>query len=135
VVEAISWLEKHDKRSLPIERTPQCIQNAAKKSHNRCSRYIAEQMDLLTPVVTITNNKSWTFTKDGKTHNKFKGHLTRQVYAQVCEKLFSDSDNEKKQSFIARILLEGRDAAVAYDRDIEIKDIDDIRSKYGEVKS
>jgi len=131
VVEAIQWLEKHDKRSTPTERTAKGIQDAAKKSHNRCSRYIAEQMDLLTPFVTITNGKSWTFTKDGKTVNKFKGHLTRQIYAQVCEKLFSDSDNEKKQSFIARILLEGRDAAVAYDRDIEIKDIDVIKTKYG----
>jgi|GEM_PF-1258128 len=135
VVEAIEWLEKYDKRSIPIERTAKAIQDAAKKSHNRCSRYIAEQMDLLTPFVNITNGKTWTFTKDGKTVNKFKGHLTRQIYAQVCEKLFSDSDNEKKQSFIARILLEGRDAAVAYDRDIEIKDIDVIRAKYGEVKS
>lgn len=135
VVEAIAWLEKYDKRSIPAERTAKAIQDAAKKSHNRCSRYIAEQMDLLTPFVTITNGKSWTFTKDGKTVNKFKGHLTRQIYAQVCEKLFSDSDNEKKQSFIARILLEGRDAAVAYDRDIEIKDVDDIKAKYGEVKS
>lgn len=135
VVEAIAWLEKYDKRSLPNERTPQAIQDAAKKSHNRCSRYIAEQMDLLAPTVTITNGKSWTFKKDGKTANKFKGHLTRQIYAQVCEKLFSDSDNEKKQSFIARILLEGRDAATAYDRDIEIKDIDIIKTKYGEVKS
>jgi hypothetical protein len=135
VVEAIKWLEKYDKRSIPTERTAKGIQEAAKKSHNRCSRYIAEQMDLLTPFVTITNGKSWTFTKDGKTVNKFKGHLTRQIYAQVCEKLFSDSDNEKKQSFIARILLEGRDAAVAYDRDIEIKDIDVIRAKYGEVNS
>ena len=134
VVEAIEWLEKYDKRSIPTERTAKAIQEAAKKSHNRCSRYIAEQMDLLTPLVTITNGKSWTFTKDGKTVNKFKGHLTRQIYAQVCEKLFSDSDNEKKQSFIARILLEGRDAAVAYDRDIEIKDIDVIKTKYGEVK-
>jgi hypothetical protein len=135
VVEAIEWLEKYDKRSIPIERTAKGIQDAAKKSHNRCSRYIAEQMDLLIPFVTITNGKSWTFIKDGKTVNKFKGHLTRQIYAQVCEKLFSDSDNEKKQSFIARILLEGRDAAVAYDRDIEIKDIDVIRVKYGEVNS
>jgi hypothetical protein len=135
VAEAIKWLEKYDKRSIPTERTAKGIQDAAKKSHNRCSRYIAEQMDLLTPFVTITNGKSWTFTKDGKTVNKFKGHLTRQIYAQVCEKLFSDSDNEKKQSFIARILLEGRDAAVAYDRDIEIKDIDVIRVKYGEVNS
>jgi len=135
VVEAITWLEKYDKRSLPTERTAKGIQEAAKKSHNRCSRYIAEQMDLLIPFVTITNGKTWTFTKDGKTVNRFKGHLTRQIYAQVCEKLFSDSDNEKKQSFIARILLEGRDAAVAYDRDIEIKDIDVIRVKYGEVNS
>jgi len=133
VVDAIAWLETRDKRSLPTERTAKAIQEAAKKSHNRCSRYIAEQMDLLTPFVTITNGKSWTFTKDGKTVNKFKGHLTRQIYAQVCEKLFSDSDNEKKQSFIARILLEGRDAAVAYDRDIEIKDIEVIKAKYGNV--
>ncbi|MBW4450832.1 MAG: telomere resolvase [Spirirestis rafaelensis WJT71-NPBG6] len=133
VVDAIAWLETHDKRSLPTERTAKAIQEAAKKSHNRCSRYIAEQMDLLTPFVTITNGKAWTFTKDGKTVNKFKGHLTRQIYAQVCEKLFSDSDNEKKQSFIARILLEGRDAAVAYDRDIEIKYIEVIKAKYGNV--
>jgi hypothetical protein len=133
VVDAIAWLETRDKRSISNERTAKAIQEAAKKSHNRCSRYIAEQMELLTPFVTITNGKAWTFTKDGKTVNKFKGHLTRQIYAQVCEKLFSNSDNEKKQSFIARILLEGRDAAVAYDRDIEIKDIEVIKAKYGNV--
>jgi hypothetical protein len=90
-------------------------------------------MDFTKPLLLHHKCKSWTFTKNGKTVNKFKGHLTRQIYAQVCEKLFSDSDNEKKQSFIARILLEGRDAAVAYDRDIEIKDIEVIKAKYGNV--
>lgn len=122
VVAAINWLEEYDKRTLPINREKEAIQKAASKSHNRCSRYISETMSKLELKVEITNGKSWL---DSKGNNVFKGHLTRQIYAQICAELFAP-DTQKKHSYIADILLESRDAAPSYDRDIEIIDIDKI---------
>ena len=122
VIDAIEWLEKHGKRTLPTERTYEGLQKAAKKSHNRCSRYISETMSKLENLVEITNDKTW---NDNKGQNVFKGHLTRQIYAQVCAKLYK-SDDQKKHSYIADILLESRDAAPSYDRDIKIVDADKI---------
>ena len=122
IIDAINWLETHDKRTLPTERTYEGLQKAAKISHNRCSRYISETMTKLQELVEITNDKDWL---DGKGNNIFKGHLTRQIYAQICAEKFVPND-QKKHSYIADILLESRDAAPSYDRDIEIIDIENI---------
>ena len=80
-------------------------------------------MTNLQKLCPITNNKNWTG-ENGK--NRFKGHLCRQIYAQICGELFK-GDNRKKRAFISRILLENREAALNYDRDIEIKDIDKVK--------
>lgn len=119
VIDAIKWLEERDKRTIPTDRSYEGIQQAAKQSHNRCSRYIAETMQKLQELVDITNNKTW---KDVKGNNIFKAHITRQIYAQICAELFAP-DDQKKQSFIGDILLESREAAPSYDRDITILDI------------
>ena len=123
IIDAIKWLEKGDKRTIPDERTYEGLQKAAKKSHNRCSRYISETMTKLEEYVDITNDKTW---KDIKGNNVFKGHLTRQIYAQICSEIFVP-DDQKNHSFIADILGESRDAAPSYDRDIEVIDIEDIK--------
>ncbi|BAY14240.1 protelomerase family protein [Calothrix sp. NIES-2098] len=134
VVNAINWLESHGKRTIPTERTPEALQAAAKKSHDRCSRYIAEAMDKLSVYCQIINNKSWEVTENGKLVNKFKGHLCRQIYAQVCSGLFNDSNESKKRAYISRILLENRDAALIYDRDIEVKDWDELKQLCGVIE-
>ncbi len=134
IVEAVEWLEKHGKRTLPPkERTVEGIQKAAKDSHNRCSRYIAEAMDRLVGYCEILNGKDWAVTEKGKVVNKFKGHLCRQIYAQVCSGLFHDSNETKKRAYISRILLENRDAALIYDRDIEIKDWEELSELCGSL--
>lgn len=122
IVKAIQWLENFKKRTIPHDRTYKGLQKAAKESHNRCSRYISETMTKLESFVDITNNKTW---KDSKKQNVFKGHLTRQIYAQICSKLFVPHD-QKKHSYIADILLESRDAAPTYDRDIEVIDFEEL---------
>ena len=127
IMDAIQWLELNNKRTIPTERTSEAIQKAAKTSHNRCSRYISETMTNLQKLCPITNNKNWTG-ENGK--NRFKGHLCRQIYAQICGELFK-GDNRKKRAFISRILLENREAALNYDRDIEIKDIDKVKNLCG----
>jgi hypothetical protein len=155
---AINWLEANNKRSLPIERTPKGFQEAAKISHNKCSRYISEQMQLLTKYCPITNGKTWEGIENGKSVNKFKGHLTRQIYAQVTSAMFNNPDNVKKIAYIAKILGESVDAAAMYDRDVkkiayiakilgesvdaaamydrdvEIKDLETIKEKYGIIE-
>jgi len=127
IIDAIQWLEIHDKRTLPTERTSEAIQKAAKISHNRCSRYISESMLKLQKYCPILNDKEW-IGDDNK--NRFKGHLCRQIYAQICAELFKGNDS-KKRAFISRILLENREAALNYDRDIEIKDINEISKLCG----
>ena len=121
IIDAIKWLEEGDKRTIPSERTYEGLQKAAKESHSRCSRYISETMAKLVNLVEFDDNsgvKSW---KDNRGRNTFKGHLTRQIYAQVCAKKFKP-ESQKRQSYIAEILLENRDAAPNYDRDIEVMD-------------
>lgn len=129
VVAAIEKLNEWGKRTVPVENTSKAIQEAAKQSHNRCSRYIAETMRKLQKLVKVTNGKTW---YDGNGKNLFKGHITRQIYAQTCSKLFK-GDDRKTRAYISRILLENRDAALVYDRDIEIKDADKIQEQYGGV--
>ena len=131
LVLAIQWLQDNDKRTIPSERTVKEIQKAANKSHSRCSRYIASTMKELQKYCPITNNKQWE-SSDGD--NKFKGHITRQIYAQTCEGLFNDPNERKKRAFINEILLESRDASVPYDRDVNIVDIEEIRQSYGTIK-
>jgi len=133
VVEAINWLEFYGKRTLPKAREVEAIQKAAKESHNRCSRYIAETMDTLAVYCSITNGKEWIVEENGKKVNKFKGHLTRQIYAQVCDGLFHDKHETKKRAYISRILLENRAAALSYDRDIEIVDIEELKELCGSL--
>lgn len=131
VCEAIAWLEEHGKRTLPTERSVEALQLAAKLSHNRCSRYIAEAMDKLADKCEITNGKDWEVKEGNKIVNKFKGHLNRQIYAQICSALFNDSNDRKKRAYISRILLENRDAALSYDRDVEVVDIAEIKDICG----
>lgn len=126
IINAIKWLEEGDKRTLPTERTYEGLQDAAKKSHNRCSRYISETMSKLEDLVEFSEDSKIKTWDDSKGKNVFKGHLTRQIYAQVCAELFKP-DNQKKHSYIADILLENRDAAPSYDRDIEVIDTEDIK--------
>ncbi|MBP5976608.1 hypothetical protein HW132_28715 [Brasilonema sp. CT11] len=131
VVDAIAWLDQHQKRTLPTERSVEALQLAAKKSHDRCSRYIAESMEKLADKCQITNGKDWEVKEGNKMVNKFKGHLNRQIYAQICSALFNDSNERKKRAFISRILLENRDAALSYDRDVEVLDISEVRELCG----
>lgn len=133
VVDAIAWLEFYGKRTLPEAREVAAIQKAAKLSHDRCSRYIAETMETLANLCPIQNGKEWEVMENGKEVNKFKGHLTRQIYAQICSGLFHDKHESKKRAFISRILLENRDAAQSYDRDIEIVDMDELRVLCGSL--
>lgn len=134
VVNAIAWLEKFNKRTLPESRNVDAIQKAAKVSHDRCSRYIAEAMATLCSLCQITNGKEWVVAEANKQSNKFKGHLNRQIYAQVCSALFNDANESKKRVYISRILLENRDAALSYDRDIEIQDTDDLKALCGSFR-
>ncbi len=127
IVGAIDWLDKQGKRTVPTQRTVEALQLAAKKSHNRCSRYIAETMERLADKCKIVNGKAWEVNENGKVINKFKGHLCRQIYAQICAGLFNDPNERKKRAFISRILLENREAALSYDRDVEVRDVDSIR--------
>lgn len=133
VVDAIEWLAVYQKRTIPQERVPKAIQDAAKKSHDKCSRYIAEVMETLSKCCLITNNKQWIVVEGGKEVNKFKGHLCRQIYAQVCEGLFNDPNETKKRAFINKILLESRDASVPYDRDINVTDINEVKAICGKL--
>ena len=130
-MEAIAWLEQQGKRTLPTERSVDALQLAAKKSHDRCSRYIAEAMEKLADKCVITNDKNWEVTEGNKIVNKFKGHLNRQIYAQICSALFNDSNERKKRAYISKILLENRDAALSYDRDVEVVDIAEIKDICG----
>lgn len=134
IVNAINWLEQFSKRTLPESRTVEAIQKAAKLSHDRCSRYVAETMAMLCGLCEIINGKEWVVIEGSKQVNKFKGHLNRQIYAQVCSALFNDANESKKRAYISRILLENRDAALSYDRDIEIQDIDALRKLCGSFR-
>ncbi len=48
--------------------------------------------------------------------------------------MLNDANESKKRAYISRILLENRDAALSYDRDIEIQDINALGELCGSFK-
>lgn len=131
VVSAIRWLEAYGKRSIPQSRDMDGLQSAAKKSHDLCSRYISEAMGDLECLVPIVNGKSWSFVEDGKIKSKFKGHLCRQLYAEIAAIFYHDDSESKKRAYITEILGESSaSASLPYDRDVKIADAQEIKEKY-----
>jgi len=135
ILKAIEWLDAYGKRVLPEVREYKALQAAAKKAHDSHSRYIAETMDNLSKYCKITNQKTWEYMEEGKERSKFKGHLCRQIYAEICASLYHDDSETKKRTFISQILIESNSSAtLPYDRDIKIKDIDRLKELCGTFK-
>lgn len=136
IIKAIEWLEAYGKRVIPEVREYKALQVAAKKSHDLSSRYISNAMDNLIQYCPITNGKTWEYLEGGKERSKFKGHLCRQIYAEVCASLFHDDSETKKRAFISKVLLESNSSAtMPYDRDIKIRDIERLKELCGTFKN
>jgi len=128
-IEALAWLEMNGKRCLPKSYSFDDKKDAAKKSHNRYSRYLSEKTkDICNQLIKIEGNESWTLDNT----DRRKTHLFRQIYAQIACELFFDK-TEKKPQILTKILghsdskTSTKYASQAYDADVNIIDLEEIR--------
>ena len=127
IIAGIEWLDKSCKRVKVVDSN---YQDAAKKSHDKYSRYLSASVkDLLGKYVRL-NSSDDTWYHGGK--DRKKCHLLRQIYAQVAYPLFFKGSKQKLNQVIASImghnddLSASRASAVCYDADVIVVDIKDI---------
>ncbi len=135
IVEAMKWLEANNKRIIPDDYTLESIQKAAKKAHDNFSKYLSQMAEkVCTSYIVLDEGDNWEYQDEkGKTKDRRKSHLFRQIYGQVVYPVFYADSNRK----LAQILIEvmghsdtpsSRSFAFSnYDSDIEVRDIEAIK--------
>jgi len=119
VINAISWLDSWRKRITPADDSFGEQQRAAKKAHDKYSRYLSQSAKAtLTELVDI--NGDWIH--EGK--DRRKCHLFRQIYGQLAYKRFYAGSGRKIGQVLTEILGHAdsagsrKFAAESYDADI-----------------
>jgi integrase len=119
VINAISWLDSWRKRIAPADDSFGEQQKAAKKAHDKYSRYLSQSAKAtLTELVDIDGD----WIHEGK--DRRKCHLFRQIYGQVAYKRFYAGSGRKIGQVLTEILGHAdsagsrKFAAESYDADI-----------------
>jgi hypothetical protein len=82
---AIGWLEMMNKRVSPVSRSLEDKQNAAKKSHDRFSRYLSEIANEIMPSrLELADGANWELDEN---RSRIKPYLARQIYLQLISKI------------------------------------------------
>lgn len=126
VVEAVKWLEEHGKR----ESTPRA-------AHNRFSRYLNEKAKSVCGYI-VSPKSNWyeTTNKKGKSADRRKCHLFRQIYGQVAIEVFYPREKgmgRKAKSILGEIMGHAdtatslNHAADCYDADVFVTDADQLK--------
>jgi len=138
VLQAMQWLEANGKRCLPIDDSDEAQAKAAKAAHDRFSRYLSEKAKsvcdmYIQPVEGASLVKP---DESGKLKDRRNCHLMRQVYGQLVIPLFHPSVQgvrRKSSQILTEIMGHSnressiKHAATAYDTDIFIVDVDDVK--------
>ena len=118
VIGGINWLDSWRKRIAPADDSFESQQKAAKKAHDKYSRYLSQAAkEALTELVDIAGD----WITDGK--DRRKCHLLRQIYGQLAYKRFYAGSGRKIGQVLTDILGHGdsvsqRRFAASYDADI-----------------
>lgn len=135
VVDGIQWLESHGKRETPEDNSPESQKKAAKKAHDRFSRYLsAKAKEICDKYIVIEAGGNWE-NEDGKGKMKDRRtcHLFRQIYGQIAIPVFFPQGRKPKQILTeimghSNYASSRKHAAEAYDADVEVKDIEAIKA-------
>jgi len=132
---AIQWLEMMNKRVVPASRSLEDKQDAAKKCHDRFSRYLSEVASQVMPNhLVLADGASWDLAEN---RSRIKPYLSRQIYLQIISKLVQASvnngvsiDSDLAVTYYSGhyLSVDGKDAnAENYLADIVISDIEAIK--------
>jgi len=132
---AIQWLEMMNKRTVPASRNLEDKQDAAKKCHDRFSRYLSEVASQVMPDhLVLADGASWDLAEN---RSRIKPYLSRQIYLQIISKLVQGSvsngvsiDPDLAVTYFSGhyLSVDGKDAnAENYLADIVISDMEAIQ--------
>ena len=131
---AIQWLQMMNKRTVPASRSLEDKQDAAKKCHDRFSRYLSEVASQVMPNhLVLADGASWDLAENLR---RIKPYLSRQVYLQIISKLVQKAvtngvsiDPDLAVTYYSGhyLSVDGKDAnAENYLADIVISDLEEI---------
>lgn len=136
VLTAVEWLESHGKREIPTSTSFDDQQKAAKKAHDRFSRYLSETAKEVCEFIGKDPDASWYVEREGsKPKDRRNCHLFRQIYGQVVIPVFfphSDGRGRKPKQILTEVMGHSnrassqKHAAEAYDSDVFVVDIDEV---------
>jgi len=133
-------MDKREKSDFAID-DDITIKNKAKKTHQRFSRYLNEDVKkVFSDNVSINNDGEIVLNyDDGYKKNRANCHLMRQIYSQIAYQIFyyNKQIGKKKHFVLAEILghesneQNAKKASENYDSDFEIVDYDVIAETIG----
>ena len=133
---AIGWLEMMNKRVIPVSRSHDDKQIAAKKAHDRFSRYLSEIANEIMPSrLELADGAKWELDEN---RSRIKPYLARQIYLQIISKMVHKAvnngmsiDPDLAVTYYSGhyLSVDGKDAnAENYLADIVISDLEAIES-------
>lgn len=136
VIDGIKWLQNNSKRVVCLDDSYEAQQIAAKKAHDRFSRYLSEvAKKIISDYVVVGSPDDWMLADEsGKKKDRRKCHLFRQVYGQCVFPVFFEGSGRKLNQVLTEVmghsnsLSSRKHAAENYDSDCFVKDIEAIKS-------
>ena len=135
VINGIKWLEDNKKRVICEADSYEAQQVAAKKAHDKFSRYLSEvAKKIISDYVVVGSPDDWELADEsGKKKDRRKCHLFRQIYGQCVFPVFFESSGRKLNQILTEVMGHSssassrKHAAENYDSDCFVKDIEGIK--------
>jgi hypothetical protein len=136
VINGIQWLEDNSKRVICLDDSYESQQVGAKKAHDRFSRYLSEvAKKIISDYVVVGSPDDWMLADEsGKSKDRRKCHLFRQVYGQCVFPVFFSESGRKLNQVLTEVMGHSssassrKHAAENYDSDCFVKDIEEIKA-------
>jgi hypothetical protein len=136
VISGIQWLEDNSKRVICESDSYEAQQTAAKKAHDRFSRYLSEvAKKIISDYVVVGSPDDWMLADEsGKKKDRRKCHLFRQIYGQCVFPVFFENSGRKLNQVLTEVMGHSssassrKHAAENYDSDCFVKDIEEIKA-------
>jgi hypothetical protein len=129
------WLEANNKRIISDDYSRQGIHKAAKKAHDNFSKYLSQMAQkVCDSYIILDEGARWEYIdENGKTRDRRKSHLFRQIYGQVVYPVFYANSNRELAQILIKVMGHSKTpssrsfAFSNYDSDIEVRDIEAIK--------
>ncbi|PHJ55779.1 hypothetical protein VF14_31795 [Nostoc linckia z18] len=136
VLEGMKWLEVREKRAIPEDESFTAQQKAAKKAHDKYSRYLSEvAKTICDKYIILDSDATWLNPEaSGKMKDRRTCHLFRQIYGQCVYPVFFENSGRKINQVLTDVMGHSntassrRHAAEAYDADCFVLDIESVKT-------